>query len=311
MRVSNKMQAKNILNTLNNAYNKMGNSLAQINSGKAFQKASEAPYDAIRSMGVRTKLQRAEQYKDNVFTAKEIMLELETGLNSVKDSISEVKDVMSKGMNDTYNADDRESMAQVVDNMKENIMGILNKEYNGKYIFGGYNTSSSPIEASGGKVFYNGVDLFSMTDIDFNSLKKENISLKLGKASSINSSVPAVTITGYGSDNLINILDEVSNVLKDSSKSGSDLSPLFEKVDKKFNDVIKSITSIGAKTVRLDMEEKQIEDSKFNLTKLQTEIEGVDIEEAITNYKTAEMAYKAALSVGSKIIQPTLLDFLR
>lgn len=311
MRISNKIQAKNILNTINKTYDKMNNSLAQINTGKAFQKSSEAPYDAIRSMDVSTKIKRLEQYKENVLTAKETMLEIETGLNSIKDSIFEVKDVLSKAMNDTYSAADKESMAQVVDNMKENIIGLLNKEYNGKFIFGGYNTSSEPIQTKGDKVSYNGIDLLNMTEAEYNKFGNEKISLSLGKASSINCSIPAVKITGYGSDNVINILDEISEVLNDNTSTGSDLSPLYEKIDERFNNVINSITSIGAKTVRLDMEERQVEDSKFNLTKLKTEIEGIDIEEAITNFKTAELAYNAALSVGSKIIQPTLLDFLR
>ena len=44
---------------------------------------------------------------------------------------------------------------------------------------------------------------------------------------------------------------------------------------------------------------------------VQSNIEDIDTAEVIMQYKTAESVYMAALSTGSKIIQPSLLDFLR
>ena len=39
--------------------------------------------------------------------------------------------------------------------------------------------------------------------------------------------------------------------------------------------------------------------------------DNIDVAEAITNLKQLEIAYQAALGVSARIIQPTLLDFLR
>ena len=39
--------------------------------------------------------------------------------------------------------------------------------------------------------------------------------------------------------------------------------------------------------------------------------EDADIERVITDMKTQESVHRAALGVGARILQPTLLDFLR
>lgn len=311
MRVSNRMQAKTILDNLATINNKMSTYMAQIASGKSFQRPSENPYDAIRSMDVRTKIQRIEQYESNLYSARELILELETGLDGIKDSVATVRDNITLAINGTYTPEDRQIMAQTVDNMRDNIIGILNKDFGGRYIFGGHNTSTPPLVDTGAQVLYNDVDILTMTNGEYTQFEGEDISLALGKGSDIDVSMPAVTITGHGADNLINLLDEISTVLKDSTSSGEDLSPLLGKIDDKYQNILNSITSLGSKTVRLDIVETQIDDTKYNLDKLQTEIEGVEIEKAITDYKTAEMAYNAALAAGAQIIQPTLLDFLR
>ncbi len=47
------------------------------------------------------------------------------------------------------------------------------------------------------------------------------------------------------------------------------------------------------------------------LTKQQSNVEDVEYEEAITNMITQESIHRAALSVGGRIIQQTLVDFIR
>ncbi|KPD00119.1 flagellar hook-associated protein FlgL [Geobacillus sp. BCO2] len=39
--------------------------------------------------------------------------------------------------------------------------------------------------------------------------------------------------------------------------------------------------------------------------------EDVDLEKVITDLKTQESVHRAALAVGARVIQPTLVDFLR
>lgn len=70
-------------------------------------------------------------------------------------------------------------------------------------------------------------------------------------------------------------------------------------------------SAIGAKTNRLEMILKRIDDDNINLTQLLSNNQDVDMAETIMLLKNAENVYKASLSAGARVIQPSLLDFLR
>ena len=50
---------------------------------------------------------------------------------------------------------------------------------------------------------------------------------------------------------------------------------------------------------------------ELNYTKLLSEVEDIDITEALTQLATHENNYQASLLAAAKIIQPSLVDFLR
>ncbi len=48
-----------------------------------------------------------------------------------------------------------------------------------------------------------------------------------------------------------------------------------------------------------------------NVTQALAREQGIDMATAITDLKMMELAHKAALQTAAKVIQPTLMDFLR
>lgn len=77
-------------------------------------------------------------------------------------------------------------------------------------------------------------------------------------------------------------------------------------------DRVMSIRSdIGARTNRIELTMNRLENDNVNFTQLMSENEDVDMAETIMNLKNEENVYRASLSGGARIIQPTLLDFLR
>ena len=68
---------------------------------------------------------------------------------------------------------------------------------------------------------------------------------------------------------------------------------------------------IGARQNRLELMENRLADHEINVTKQMSENEDTDYALAITQMTTSEAIHQAALSVGAKIIQQTLVDFMR
>jgi len=62
---------------------------------------------------------------------------------------------------------------------------------------------------------------------------------------------------------------------------------------------------------RVELIENRLDQQEVIATQMMSNNEDVDYTEAITKLITQESLHRAALSAGARIIQPTLLDFLR
>ena len=83
------------------------------------------------------------------------------------------------------------------------------------------------------------------------------------------------------------------------------------KMQKHSDHMSNEIALVGAKESRLMLTVNRLDDDKLNFQELLSDTEDTNIPEAITTLSSVDNAYSMALAAGAKMIQPTLLDFLR
>ncbi|QUH28985.1 flagellar hook-associated protein FlgL [Vallitalea guaymasensis] len=168
----------------------------------------------------------------------------------------------------------------------------------------------------------NPIHYFECTDynnVDYKN-QRDNISYQV----SYNQSVP---INSLGKDlvtvdlmrDLEEMINEVGKVSKDGSKYddllkdslGDKFNQLIGKIDKHKNGLLKQEADLGTRINRMDLTINRLEDDKVNFTDLMSQNEDIDVAEVIMKMKSQEMVYNAALMSSTKIIQTTLLDFIR
>jgi len=77
------------------------------------------------------------------------------------------------------------------------------------------------------------------------------------------------------------------------------------------NKILEAQADVGARQNRIEMMENRLGIREVSVTKQLRDTESVDYSKAITEMVTNESIHQAALSVGAKIIQQTLVDFIR
>jgi len=70
-------------------------------------------------------------------------------------------------------------------------------------------------------------------------------------------------------------------------------------------------SDIGGKTNRMELVLNRIDDDNLNYTELLSNAEDADMAEIIMKLKNAENVYQASLSAGARVIQQSLVDYLR
>lgn len=82
-------------------------------------------------------------------------------------------------------------------------------------------------------------------------------------------------------------------------------------LDKGLDSLLRNLADLGAKTERLDITSSRLGEEKGAIADWKSSLADLDLTEAITEMSMLEYTQKAAYQVAGKILQPTLMDFLR
>jgi flagellar hook-associated protein 3 FlgL len=298
----------------------------QVTTGMKYSKASEDTSSAIKAFKVRRSLERVEQYSDNLADLQSTLDETETALMGVNEIFTQASESLTQAANGPLSDENRKAIADVFKSLKNQLLKLGNTNYAGKYIFGGPNTTTAPFTLnSDNNLLYNGIEV-NTGDVSTEEVYAD-IGMGLGfdgseliKDTAVSISTPGSLVLGYGwdNDNSVpggmpnNAYNLLSQIVGDLEKNDtSNLSEYIKKLDAKSDDILVQVAGIGERVKFTEFLTDRLKDDKLNLQKKQNSLEAINQAEAMTQYKSAELSYNAALQMGSKVIGTTLFDFLR
>lgn len=136
----------------------------------------------------------------------------------------------------------------------------------------------------------------------------------INPATALDMGLNGAEITGCGTDkdndslNLMQLVFDAADALRKGDLES--VNRYIDKLDEANSKVLDAITTLGVKQNNMQMYIDRNDVYRINLSEKQNTIEGVDIEEEITNMKSIEAAYNASLSLGSGIIPKSIFDFV-
>ena len=136
-----------------------------------------------------------------------------------------------------------------------------------------------------------------------------NIELQVGNAHTMAISATGTELLGRGSDNIYAVLENLHKALLSGDQAA--VRGGLDKLQSAQSRVLSLSAKIGAKIQRLNTLSKRYEENVVNYTQMRSDAEDVDLAEAIMKFSSAQSVYNAALAAGSKVIQTSLIDFLR
>lgn len=311
MRITNGMIHDSYLRNLNNNMGNMVELQTQMSSGKRLNKLSDDPVDAVSVLQYRVKLYKGEQFKENVDIGLTRLEQTESSVMELNELIQSAYETTIEMSNDFMTEEDKTAAAELIGQLRDHVMTIGNAQSGDKYIFGGFNTNKAPFSLDGsGNLLYNGLD---MSDASNPSLIAEggvSVQYEVGFNLKMDVAVNGTELIGTGDDSIYTILDNLYNAL--SADAGADeLSGYADKLLAGQSRVLAVAADIGGRVNRLELIANRYEEDSLMYTDMKSKLEDVDQAEAIMNFKMAENVYTAVLQIGSKIIQPSLVDFLK
>jgi flagellar hook-associated protein 3 FlgL len=300
MRVTQGMLAENMLRNLSASYARLGKYQDQLATGKKINRPSDDPVVAMKGMAYRTNLTEVEQFKRNFSEAHNWIESSDAALDEATQVLQRIRELVVQASNDTYDASQRASIAQEVQQLTDHLVSIANTKVGDKYIFNGTNTLQQP------------VDLNRTPPVSTN---KNEVKFELSQGIYIPVNVDPTKVFSYDSSTpgkgLFSDLQSLNKDLNDATKSGKDFSQYLSYIDNHINNFLNARAELGARMNRIELMENRVDQQEVIANRMLSDNEDADIERVITDLKTQESVHRAALGVGARIIQPTLLDFLR
>lgn len=316
MRITTTMISDSFLKDLQTNLQESNTYSQQLTAGRRIIRLSDDPVGVLNSLTARNKLSRNTQYQSNLSSASKWVDQTETCLRELSAKMTDVYDNLLEAASDTRNTADKGNIATIVTQFRDSLMETLNTTVGDQYLFGGYNTNSAPLTLNDeGRVLYNGIDLSDLSAENVEKINTEagqNVHVEIGFNNQMDVSMTAIEVLGVGDKNLFGLMEKIIDVANSGDADAS------EQLSGCVNDFLEAQVNVETCLVKAGTMQDKIEilndrysESEVTLTKQIDDAQGIDQAETIMQWKYAEAAYEQSLAMGAKIIQPTLLDYLK
>ena len=322
-RMTTSMMAGNTLATIQRNFNRLADVNKQMSSGKRMEFASDDPASSVSSMRLRKELAATEQFKRNISDANSWLATSDAAMQSVADRYSEARTLLINSIDGALGDKSQGALAAQLRKIAESIMSQANSTYLGRTVFAG--------NSDKGLVFKTGQDVKG--DTLFLAAEKDEVTAKsvdrrIDADTTVQANVDGNKLFGTGSikwdgntlntennPSVMNLLVEAARILESPTGPVGDNRLKIESIQRELSDRFGKLqeaqSAVGAR-------HKQVLEAQnsviFDLQQVKgqiSDVEDIDIQQVTIDMSLASMAYQSSLSSTQRVVQPTLLDYLR
>lgn len=295
-RINNNMIIMNFLENHKRSKNRQSKYLDQLANFKKFDQISDSSLEAIKSLKLGTVITFNDSYTEKAEDGISWLSVTDQALSDVVKTLRKVRDLTVQGANDPLGQEEREKIAGQVAELRKYLIDLGNAKYADNYLFNGTKTKTEPY-----------IEVNSALPADYinGTLSTELLKREVGENITVEISASGQTI---GFSQLFADLYNLETDLISNNTAG--IGAALTTIDQHVENILGVQAGVGSNHNRLELVIDRLSANKISYTEILAKTEGIDVAETITNLKSEEALYRAALAVGARIMQPTLIDFL-
>jgi flagellar hook-associated protein 3 FlgL len=306
MRVTPGIVGARIAANLQRALAGMARQQERIGSGRRINAPADDPAGAAQALTTRSRLAANAQFQRNIGAVRDNLLASESVLRGLVDLMARVQELAVQGGNDTNDAGARRALAGEVNEILESVVTLGNsRSQRGTMLFGGQETTVAPYAVTRdgpGRITAvtanpRGIDGTTSAEVMEGLTVPATISgtAALGVPADP-SSVFAVLLT------LRDALEANDGVAARDTLAG--LEAAHERAS------LASVV-VGTRLAWVGTLDARLKDESLVLTAALSRVEDLDITAAVVDLARLDTTYQAGLAASARVLQQSLLNFLR
>jgi flagellar hook-associated protein 3 FlgL len=265
----------------------------QLSSGKQINRPSDSPTGTVSSMQLRGETRANQQYSRNADDGLGWLGTVDQSLSSSSSLINRARDLAVKGLNTgALDAEGSAALAAEMDQINDSLIGYANTKYMDRPVFGGTTAGATAYDADGTYIGDDGV-----------------MTRTVGANSKVRVSATGPEAFGSGDTQLFTVLKNLSDAVRSGDSAA--MRDNLTKLDSASNTLKTTLSEVGARYNRIEQMKQSAQDRLLTVTSQLSDVEDVDLPKTIMEMQLQQTSYQAALAASAKVIQPSLIDFLR
>ena len=286
------------------AMDRVAKAQEQLTTGRVINRPSDDPAGATTAMRIRSSLADQKQYVRNADDAVGWLNQIDGTLSTMTDQVRRARDIALQGANSgSMGPDAREALATEIDQIRAGLVSSSNTQYLDRPVFGGLTAGSDaftladPADPSSA-VVYTGVP------------SSTGVVRTVAAGAKVRVDVEGPDVFGTAPDSVFDHLDGTRRRAAVRRCGGHERRRSPGSTPTASGSPTCRPTSVRARSGS-SARSSVASDSQLSLTSALSDVENTDLAKATVDLGLQEVAYQAALGATSRVLQPSLLDFLR
>ncbi len=294
-RVTQSMLTDRSLSHLQGSLTRLAEIQEHLSTGRVLNRPSDNPADAATAMRLRSGISAEQQYARNAQDGLGWLNTIDSTLQGTNNQLRRARDLALQGANGATGPAAREALAAEVDQIRAGLVSAANTNYLGRPVFGGTTAGTAAYADAAGVATYAG------DGYPVNRTVAEGVAVDVqldGRAA-----------FGADGDNVFDHLTALAAALRSGDVAA--VSSSIDVIAADSDRVSTVLADVGTRTLRIEQAATRAADAELTLTNALSEIENTDLPQAMVALQMQEVAYQAALAATARVLQPSLVDFLR
>jgi flagellar hook-associated protein 3 FlgL len=292
-RVTNLTMSANAQRTLQTQQARLAELQEKATTLNRISRPSDDPAATAKALETRALLAANAQYGRNIDDGSTWLTAADSALEQATNVMHRVKDLTVLAGNGSLNQSGKDAIALELESLNKDLVSIANSKHLGRNIFAGSSDAASAFSSAVPPVF--------------NGVSGGAVERRISATQTVRVDADGQGIFGSGTGS---IFDTVSKMAADL-RSGTDITPRLAAVETGFKNIVNGRAEIGTRQAQLERAGNVNTELEATLDAQKMGIEKADLGSVIMDLKLQETNYQVALAATARVLQPTLMDFLR
>ena len=305
-RVTQQTIQRSTLRNLQSNLTSMAALQAQMSSGKRIQRPSDDPAAAGQAMHLRATGRQIDQYTRNATDGDSWLTTVDTALRTALGYLRNARDLVVQSGNGGLGQTSLDALADNIDGLRDGILAQANTKYMGRTVFAGTSDTGSAFSVS--------VDTTDpanpVTTYAWTGAADAAVERRIGANTTVR--VDTDGSEAFGADDgtdqsVFSLLDGISQDLR----AGVSVTDKLTDIDARMQKLLAAASRNGSTQKVVESMQSDLSSQSLTISSQLSGVEDIDMADVIMRLQLQEVTYQGALSAGARVLQPTLLDFLK